>query len=470
MAASLKNTTSLVTLNHIVRKQLLDILGVFKVFKPSIDTWGCLVEENLALARNSSFVNSRIEKGPNILLGKPTGFQLLHSKAVYFYGGRNTKRQMAESVDPKVVEVSNEKKQKANHEGCFQSHVAEENPCKQPIVPPPSSETDLADINILPRKLQVEEANTSGSKETASPPEMELKHPKRNKSRKKKCTLDSYLFLDTLFDPNSIASQRVTKRLKLSAKSKTISNKPLPTAGSLEESKGDRKKEERPPTPNYFLAIKIDDTNICKEVVKFHESVIEKECLFKHVLISPKTLHLTLLVMTIKDDAGMVIAKETLQSCKDELQSIFKMSPQELVFTGINHFRNKVVFVELAGKCQVVMLDTLNKMVKLLQERCLSKGMVLSNDTKTGFIPHATVMKMSKNVQRMKKKGIRKIDNMYFNDYVQHGFGSQKFSEILLCSMLDKKDDNGFYKVEDRLCLTDVDSEVKYSRSSLLNI
>eukprot|EP00794_Sanderia_malayensis_P015438 gene15438-17014_t len=210
--------------------------------------------------------------------------------------------------------------------------------------------------------------------------------------------------------------------------------------------------EEKNKLPNYFLAIRIDDDIICKEAEKFQDSVVEQESLFKHVLVNPSTLHITFLVMRIDNDHDMQNAKQALHEYSDELQKIYRQSTKGLVFKGLGNFGNKVVFMKIEDKSPV--LESLQTMFQLLKESYDSKSIELSDNGEGRFKPHVTLMKMSKNFGRMRKNGIKKIDNKFTRNYEDHNFGTQTFSEILLCSMLDKKDSSGFYNVVDRLNLT----------------
>ena len=44
-------------------------------------------------------------------------------------------------------------------------------------------------------------------------------------------------------------------------------------------------------------------------------------------------------------------------------------------------------------------------------------------------------------------KGIKKIDNKYYSNYVDESFGIQTIQSLQLCSMLAPKDKNGYYQV-----------------------
>ena len=224
------------------------------------------------------------------------------------------------------------------------------------------------------------------------------------------------------------------------------------------ESRNKRRGTKKPKKlPNYFLALKVDDAVIHEKVKEVQEHIINEEPLFKHVLIAIPTLHLTLLVMRLENEEEIAKAKDALEGSKEIMQNIFKKCSKELTFSGIEHFRNKVVYLGTNKESQEEMIDCLQEAVIALQNELTANGIELKSNGKDKFVPHVTIMKMSKNIVKMKKKGIRHIDPKFYEDFSTLHFGTQKFSELLLCSMLDKKDDDGFYQVLGKIELDSVE-------------
>ena len=214
-----------------------------------------------------------------------------------------------------------------------------------------------------------------------------------------------------------------------------------------------KKRTPRTPNalPNYFLALRVDNPAIHNIVKEFQEHIINEAPLYRHVMIPVPTLHLTLLVMRLDNENDIESAKDALQESKEVIQCIFNQCHKELTFSGIDSFRNKVVYLGVKKESQQEMLSTLQEAVSTLRDHYSTKGIEMAGNGKGKFVPHVTIMKMSKNVGKMKKNGIKHIDQKLYKDFLGHNFGTQKFSEILLCSMLDKKDETGFYNVIDRI-------------------
>ena len=279
---------------------------------------------------------------------------------------------------------------------------------------------------------------------------------------------DSYC-LDVLFDPASHAKSGVFykvshkvvqgKREKRKMRGKK-DNKQKLMEGLAEENKeeagtvddGCKKNQKR--LPNYFLALKVDDTTIADNVKQFQESVIEKEPAFKDVMIAVPTLHLTLMVMRLDNEMDIDNAKQALRSLKEQLGDLFAKWSKEMSFTGIDTFRNKVIYLGIDHEKHKESIAVIQEIVRFAHECFSTSGVELTEDkSKGGFTPHVTVMKMSKNIHKMKKKGIKKVDEKYYSDFAGFEFGQQQFSDILLCSMFDKKDEDGFYQVIDSIDL-----------------
>lgn len=281
--------------------------------------------------------------------------------------------------------------------------------------------------------------------------------------------VDNSYCLDVLFDPEShvesgvfykagskVAQKKRDKRRRRGKKGNElklmegVSEEDKEKGATIDD--GHKKKQKR--LPNYFLALKVDSTTIADNVKRFQESVIDKEPAFKNVMIAVPTLHLTLMVMRLDNDMDIDNAKQALQSLKDKSGDLFTKWSKYISFTGIDTFRNKVIFIGIDHEKQKESISVIQEIVRCAHECFSTSGVELTEDKSKGeFTPHVTVMKMSKNVYKMKKKGIKIVDEKYYEDFVGFEFGQQQFSNILLCSMLDKKDENGFYQVIDSIDL-----------------
>ncbi|XP_065060792.1 uncharacterized protein LOC135688035 [Rhopilema esculentum] len=297
--------------------------------------------------------------------------------------------------------------------------------------------------------------------------EPEIKVDKRTKILSES---DEDYNLDILFDDSVCSKQPTILKCKQrggsTKRQKQKSEKKDKVKGSLQATDNENPNEmverdtkltqndkNRKDFPNYFLAIKVDDSYIADNVNKVQESVVNEEPAFRHVLIPIPTLHLTLFVMKLDDESEVLKAKEALCHSELDVQNCFANSTKELTFNGVRTFRNKVVYVGIDKDTQSDALSCLRKAVDVLVDSFCSHGINLAKNTKDQFVPHVTVIKLSKNIKKMKKKGIKRVDDRFLKDFLDLEFGKQKFSEVLLCSMVDKKGEDGFYKIIDRISL-----------------
>ena len=278
---------------------------------------------------------------------------------------------------------------------------------------------------------------------------------------------DHSLYLNQLFDQadcstvehkekaitKDVKSKRKCKRNKLAKVADEDTNGETSKKGVCDKGWKTKKRKAKVPNklPNYFLALRVDDPVILGNVKDFQEHIIDQAPIYKHVMIAVPTLHLTLFVMRLDGENEIDKAKDALQESKEIVQNIFSKYSRELTFCGIETFRNKVVYLGLEKESQHEMLFGLQEVVSELKRHFDAKGVDIKGNGNEKFIPHATVMKMSKNVRKMKKNDISHVDKTLYKKYLTHEFGKQEFSEVLLCSMLDKKDEDGFYKVIDRI-------------------
>ncbi|XP_008588180.1 PREDICTED: A-kinase anchor protein 7 isoform gamma-like isoform X1 [Galeopterus variegatus] len=68
------------------------------------------------------------------------------------------------------------------------------------------------------------------------------------------------------------------------------------------------------------------------------------------------------------------------------------------------------------------------------------------------FKPHLTFMKLSK-APWLRKNGVKKIDPEFYEKFISHRFGEEMLYRIDLCSMLKKKQCNGYYHCESSIVI-----------------
>ncbi|KAM9338867.1 A-kinase anchor protein 7 [Symphorus nematophorus] len=214
-----------------------------------------------------------------------------------------------------------------------------------------------------------------------------------------------------------------------------------------EEDAEKKKKKKESRRPNYFISIPITNTQISSAVTEVQEAVLQQEPLLAKAMIPVPTLHITLLVTHLANQEQVDLAANVLAQVEPSLAELLGGRELVLPFSGIGHFRKEVVFVGLApGQHR----HTLDSLAELLRSRFAEQGL-LQEDSR-GFEPHLTIMKLSR-ASKLRSQGIKRVDPALYSNYTNKFFGDQMVERVDLCSMLKKKQQDGYYHTETSLQL-----------------
>ncbi|CAJ1077621.1 A-kinase anchor protein 7-like isoform X4 [Xyrichtys novacula] len=214
-----------------------------------------------------------------------------------------------------------------------------------------------------------------------------------------------------------------------------------------EEDAEKKKKKKESQRPNYFISIPITNTQISSAVMEVQEAVLQQESRLAKAMIPIPTLHITLLVTHLANQEQVDLAASVLSQAEPSLAKLLGGRDLVLPFSGIGHFRKEVVFVGLApGQHR----HTLDSVAELLRSRFVEQGL-LHGDGR-GFEPHLTIMKLSR-ASKLRSQGIKRVDPALYSNYTNKFFGDQTVERVDLCSMLKKKQQDGYYHTETSLQL-----------------
>ncbi|KAM9356076.1 uncharacterized protein KZ484_014079 isoform 23-T26 [Pholidichthys leucotaenia] len=310
---------------------------------------------------------------------------------------------------------------------------------------------------------------TNGSGSKHSPPELKGKMTKskmRREKRKLKKKLKSSDNSDDLMAQLPFALTSPTTWKALFAEEASIQKKRKRKRGDSggrvdSEEDGEKKKKKREgQRPNYFVSIPITNTQISTAVAEVQEAILQQEPRLIKAMIPVPTLHITLLVMHLSNQEQVDLAAAALAQTEPSLAELLGGRDLVLPFSGINHFRKEVVFVSLAAGPH---RDTLDRLAELLRSRFEEQGL-LQGDCR-GFEPHLTIMKLSR-ASKLRSQGIKRVDPALYSDYMNKFFGDQTVERVDLCSMLKKKQQEGYYHTETTLRLDLVQSPLHAKRTS----
>lgn len=98
-------------------------------------------------------------------------------------------------------------------------------------------------------------------------------------------------------------------------------------------------------------------------------------------------------------------------------------------------------------------IEKLHSVAQIVQTAFEQHG-ITSGESKT-FVPHLTVMKMSKADPRIRRKGVRRINPTHYSSFVDHEFGTESISKLQLCHMAGVNQETGYYRCAHEIHLCD---------------
>lgn len=269
---------------------------------------------------------------------------------------------------------------------------------------------------------------------------------KRTQEGKKPCppadSVDSLMaempFAD--IDIEDEFAKHTTSEINTEKKRKRTTGKEIPEGSER------KKKKKKQYQPNYFISLPITNPEIAGNIRAVQDAIIQKDDRLSKAMVHCGSLHVTMLVMHLSSKEEISIAVGALADSKDFVEDLLKGKTVDLSFQGIDHFKNEVAFVQLAENDHTAALSEIAEtMRKIFQEKGILAG------EERAFKPHLTFMKLSKSIQL--RKQVKKIDSSLYEDYKSHYFGDEILHRFDLCSMLKKKQPNGYYYCESSVFL-----------------
>ncbi|XP_014389309.1 PREDICTED: A-kinase anchor protein 7 isoform gamma isoform X4 [Myotis brandtii] len=209
-----------------------------------------------------------------------------------------------------------------------------------------------------------------------------------------------------------------------------------------------KKKKYKDYQPNYFLSIPITNKEVTKGIKILQNAVIQQDKRLAKAMTGDGSFHITLLVMKLNDDE-VNIGIDALLELKPFIEEILQGKHLILPFEGVDTFRNQVGFVKLAEG------DHMNPLLEIAEaaKRTFQEKGILAGESRS-FKPHLTFMKLSQ-VPWLRKVGVKEIDPKFYEKFISHRFGEEMLHRIDLCSMLKKKQSNGYYHCESSIVIGD---------------
>ncbi|XP_044532910.1 A-kinase anchoring protein 7 isoform X2 [Gracilinanus agilis] len=208
-----------------------------------------------------------------------------------------------------------------------------------------------------------------------------------------------------------------------------------------------RNKKKKDYRPNYFLSIPITNKEITRGIQTLQNTIIQQDKRLSRVMSNCGSFHVTLLVMHLLNEEEVNIGIDALLEIKTLIEEILQGKDLNLPFQGVGNFGNQVGFVKLAeGDHVPVLLEIAEAAKRTFQEKGIMAG------ENRSFKPHLTFMKLSKSPE-LRRKGVKKIDPELYEKFADHKFGEESLYRVDLCSMLKKKQSNGYYHCESSIVI-----------------
>lgn len=185
--------------------------------------------------------------------------------------------------------------------------------------------------------------------------------------------------------------------------------------------------------PNYFLAVRVTDEEIRHGVEQVQDYLLDNEPVYGPCCILPQALHITLFTLGLDTPEQVSYAAEVLQRIKSDIISSLPKEPLQI--NGVSNFYNRVIYAKVHYKPDFMnFVDHLKLLVK-------EAGLEIRDGH--DFVPHMTIMKVTRPVSR--QKGSKNVDPWLYNNFEDMSFGQQVIDGIYLCCMGSERREDGFY-------------------------
>ncbi|XP_064412178.1 A-kinase anchor protein 7 isoform X3 [Latimeria chalumnae] len=299
----------------------------------------------------------------------------------------------------------------------------------------------LAELPFANAEIRTEFDSTVEGLEEVQEKAVTVKNKAKKPRRKKKST--SAVCTDSLLAELPFANAEIRTEFDIpSTSERSLKKKRKRTIGGEGEDGTDHKKKKKHQHPNYFVALPITDPKIQGGILAVQDIILQKNSRLSKALIPIPCLHITLLVIYLANDEEVSMAVNALSKSKEIIEEILQGRQLVLKLEGIRNFKNEVAFVQLAEGEQ---MTTLGKVAETMRKVFQEEG-ILATDYKA-FKPHLTFMKLSRS-PKLCNQGIKKIDPQLYETFKDHWFGEETLQRLDLCSMLKRKQPNGYFHCE----------------------
>jgi len=186
--------------------------------------------------------------------------------------------------------------------------------------------------------------------------------------------------------------------------------------------------------PNYFLCQRITDPNIIERVGAMQTTIAESFPQYKSCLIPASSLHITLCTLGLDTPEQVQETIELLHRSRLELSEMVR-GGIKVDCSHIDNFFNRVVYIKVSHE------EKFSEYVEHVRALIRLAGINIRDNH--DFVPHMTVMKVSRPVARETYR--KTVPYGMYKEFKDVTFGSQVIDGIYLCEMKADKCADGFY-------------------------
>ncbi|XP_042903965.1 A-kinase anchor protein 7 isoform X4 [Parasteatoda tepidariorum] len=207
--------------------------------------------------------------------------------------------------------------------------------------------------------------------------------------------------------------------------------------------------------PNYFIAVQVTDQQVHYSVKLIQDHMLLQNEQLTKCMIARSTMHITLMVLHIKDTDDYSKAIKALSAVYQEYNSIISNEPVRLEFCGLGHFQNRVLYVKLEKNNSYQLLCDLAKKVCIH----LEKVGLFSTDKRKEFTPHLTIAKLD--LKKKSSRKIKKINPLWYEDFADLYLGCDTIKSLQLLKMQGRKTTLGYYSGDELFFLMNIYTTLK---------
>ena len=191
---------------------------------------------------------------------------------------------------------------------------------------------------------------------------------------------------------------------------------------------------------SHFIAIKISNEDIVKNIKKVQSKIIENEEILQDCCMKEGLLHITIAMLRIKGEEGIEEARKLMRTIKPKLEEVLAdKSEAVLNIEKLKTFGHRVVYAEVLPSNSQLFYQLVN----IVRESVENSSDLLNITNSFDFVPHLTIAKVSRPVARERRS--KYIDTSYYQEFQEERFGEQVLDNLQLCVIDSSTRYDGFY-------------------------